>query len=238
MGPGETLILIAAVLAGAGFGLYAPGLRERWLHLVLSFSGAYLLSVTAVHLLPEAFGAGDARVGLSLLAGFFLQVLFEQMSSGVEHGHIHTHGGRGIAVPLLLGLSLHALLEGTPLAIVEDHVHAGEPHNHLLTAIALHKAPAGFALSVVLRAAGFRVGQVWAMVAVFSLMSPLGALIGATLVPAGLVPYLLGAVVGSLLHVSTTILFEADDEHRHRLSWPKFGVIVGGIAVALLTAYV
>lgn len=232
------MILIAAVLAGAGLGLYLPGLRDRWLHLVLSFSGAYLLSVTAMHLIPEAFGNGDSRVGLSLLAGFFLQVLFEQLSTGVEHGHIHIHPGRQIAIPLLLGLSLHALLEGMPLGLLADHVHLGEHHNHLLPAIALHKAPAGFALSIVLVGAGFRQNQIWMLVGLFSLMSPLGAMIGERFVPTELVPYLLGAVVGSLLHVSTTILFEADNEHSHRLSGQKLAVIVGGIVVALLTSYV
>lgn len=226
------------MLGGAALGLYFPGLRDRWLHLVLSFSGAYLLSITAVHLIPEAFGTGDARVGLSLLAGFFLQVIFEQLSTGVEHGHIHVHSGRRVAIPLLLGLGLHALLEGMPLALVADQVHAGEHHNHLLPAIALHKAPAGFALSIVLAGAGFRQNQVWLLVGFFSLMSPLGAVLGATFVPEAAVPYLLGAVVGSLLHVSTTILFESDDQHRHRLSAQKLAVIIAGIVVALLTAYV
>ncbi len=238
MGPYDYTLLIATVLLGAGLGIHYPGLRDRWLHLVLSFSGAYLLSITAVHLVPDAFSSGDPRVGLSLLIGFFLQVVFEQMSTGVEHGHIHAHGGRKIAVPILFGLSMHALLEGAPLELVTDHIHAGAGHNHLLTAILLHKAPAGFALAIVLLSTGFRQNQVWLLVGLFSLMSPLGSLLGAWLVPQWAVPYLLGAVVGSLLHVSTTILFEADDKHEHRLSWPKFGVIIGGIVVALLTAYV
>lgn len=225
------------MLLGAGLGARFPGLKDRWLHLVLSFSGAYLLGVTALHLIPEAFAGGDPRVGLSLLGGFFLQVLFEQLSSGVEHGHIHVHASRGIAIPLLLGLSMHALLEGTPLTLLSDAVHVGHEHNHLLTAIAMHKAPAGFALSIVLLSAGFRQNQMWVLVLLFSIMTPLGAVLGQTFVSPQLVPYALGAVVGSLLHVSTTILFESDDRHRHRLSLQKFLVIVVGIVVALLTAY-
>ena len=238
MGILQYAILVGAALVGAGFGLHVPGLRDRWLHQVLSFSGAYLLSITALHLIPEAFGSGRVEVGLALLAGFFLQVLFEQFSAGVEHGHIHSHGGKQIALPLLFGLSLHALLEGTPLTMVGDAVHVGHEHNHLLTAIALHKAPAGFALAVVLSSVGFRQNMIWLLVGVFSVMSPLGALLGSLLVPPVYVPLALGAVVGSLLHVSTTILFESDDRHHHRLSLQKLAVILAGIVVALLTAYV
>ncbi len=225
-------------MLGAGVGLWLPALRDRWLHLVLSFSGAYLLTITAVHLLPEAFVGGDPRVGLALLAGFFLQVLFEQFSSGVEHGHIHTHGGRKVALPLMFGLSLHALIEGTPLTLVQDALHVGEHHNHLLAAIAMHKAPAGFALSIVLVSVGFRQNVIWGLVLIFAAMTPLGSVLGQWLVPPAYVPIALGAVVGSLLHVSTTILFESDDAHQHSLSARKLGVILGGIVVALLTAYV
>ncbi len=132
---------------------------------------------------------------------------------------------------------MHALLEGTPLTLLSDAVHVGHEHNHLLTAIAMHKAPAGFALSIVLLSAGFRQNQMWVLVLLFSIMTPLGAVLGQTFVSPQLVPYALGAVVGSLLHVSTTILFESDDRHRHRLSLQKFLVIVVGIVVALLTAY-
>lgn len=242
MGPLQYILLIGAALLGALLGMRLPQLRKQWLHYLLSFSGAYLLSITAVHLLPEAFVGGDARVGLSLLAGFFLQVVLEQFSSGVEHGHIHHHGGRATALPLLFGLGTHALIEGAPLTMVSDVLHSGthdgHDHNHLLTAIALHKLPAGFALAVVLTGVGFRQNQVWGMIAVFALMSPLGALLGERLVPAPYVPLALGAVVGSLLHVSTTILFESDEAQHHRLSVRKLAVIAGGIVVALLTGYV
>ena len=240
MGLLQYATLIGAVLAGALLGLRLPQLREQWLHYLLSFSGAYLLSITAVHLIPEAFVGGDARVGLSMLAGFFAQVLLEQFSSGVEHGHIHTHGGRAMALPLLFGLGMHALIEGAPLTMMEDALHGGHDHghNHLLTAIALHKLPAGFALAVVLTGVGFRQNRTWLLVGVFSLMSPLGALLGERLVPAAYVPLALGAVVGSLLHVSTTILFESDDARQHRLTSRKLAVIAAGIVVALLTAYV
>ena len=230
-------MLFGAVLVGGAVGLRFPELRGRYLHLVLSFSGAYLLSITALHLIPEAFSSHSASPGLAILGGFFLQVLFEQFSRGVEHGHMHAHKGQHLALPVLIGLSLHAFLEGSPLAIMDHVQHVGHEHNHLLTGLILHKIPAGFALSVLLAHAGYQRFTVWGLLALFACMSPLGAIVAAQIIDPSHVPYVLGLVIGSLLHVSTTILFELDDEDHHRLTWTKTTAIAVGIVVALLTTY-
>lgn len=230
-------MLFGAVLLGGVVGLRYPQLRGRYLHLVLSFSGAYLLSITALHLIPEAFSYTSAQPGLAILVGFFLQVLFEQFSQGVEHGHMHAHKGQNLAFPVLIGLSLHAFLEGSPLALLENIEHVGHDHNHLLTGLILHKIPAGFALSVLLAHAGYQRITIWSLLALFACMSPLGALVAAQIIDPTHVPYVLGVVIGSLLHVSTTILFELDDEDHHRLTWTKTTAIAVGIVVALLTTY-
>lgn len=241
----EYVLLFGAVLVGGYLGLRAPGLQRQHLHLVLTVSGAYLLSITAMHLLPEAFSAtssgqvGNSEVqpGWALLVGFFIQLLLEQFSEGVEHGHIHAHAGHS-ALPVLIGLSVHALLEGSPLVVAGEAVHAGHEHNHLLWGVVLHKIPAGFALSVLLFQAGYRRGVIVMLMVVFASMSPLGALLSERFLPAEAVPYLLAAVSGSLLHVSTTILFELDEPHHHRFSWRKAFAMMAGIGAALLTAYV
>jgi len=230
-------MLIGAVLLGGAVGLKYPQLRGRYLHLVLSFSGAYLLSITALHLIPEAFVYASAKPGLAILLGFFLQVLFEQFSRGIEHGHMHAQKGQHLAFPVLIGLSLHAFLEGSPLALLGHIEHVGHDHNHLLNGLILHKIPAGFALSVLLAYAGYQRFTIWALLTLFACMSPLGAIVAAELIEPDQVPYVLGLVIGSLLHVSTTILFELDDKDHHRLTWTKTSAIAVGIVVALLTSY-
>lgn len=221
------------MLFGGWIGLGYPSLRKRYLHLVLSFSGAYLLAIMAIHILPETFSHASAKPGFTILAGFFLQILFESLSNGVEHGHIHAHKGH-LALPVLIGLSLHALLEGSPLNLLEDTIHVGHDHNHLFTGLLLHKIPAGFALSVLLVSAGYRKAVVWTLLILFAMMSPLGAFFASAFITPDTLPYLLGLVTGSLLHVSTTILFEADDKHHHRISWLKIGAILAGFAIAVL----
>ncbi len=87
------------------------------LKLLIAFSGAYLLSITALHLLPEVFIGDDrgAYFGSFVLIGFFIQVMLEYLSEGIEHGHAHTHRSAGLPVGLMIGLCLHAFLEGMPL---------------------------------------------------------------------------------------------------------------------------
>ena len=238
MGTSEAVVLAGAVLFGGLAGLRLAGRADRALHLVLSFSGSYLVCIMSLHVLPEAFGMGGERVGLGLIGGFFVQVLLERFSGGVEHGHVHAHPGRRLAIPVLLALSAHALLEGMPLAVLEAPGHGGHQHEHLLAGLALHKLPAGFALAVLLRVAGYGRAAIWAMLAAFALMSPAGAVLAGAFLPADWLPYLLAAVAGSLLHVGTTILYEADDTARHRLTWAKAGAVMAGLGVGLLTAYI
>lgn len=237
----EYLLLFFWVLLGGALAFRFHNEARIPLKLVLSFSGAYLLGITVLHLLPGAFSVPDASASLWILAGFLTQLLLEQLTQGVEHGHIHIHehSGSRLAIQVMIGLSLHAFLEGMPLSQYDDfyaiqhgHTHG---HQHLLIGIVLHKLPAAFALVSLLLLSHFRKGTAWACLAFFAAMSPLGALVAGSfqLSPTAMAN-LLGFVIGSFLHISTTILFEADDNRQHHVSWAKMGVILLGISLALL----
>lgn len=240
----EYLLLFLSVIVGGGIGLFFQNDRKQYLRLLLSFSGAYILGITVLHILPGVYGAMNSTTTLWILGGFFLQLLLEQLSQGVEHGHIHAHknADRLFAFQILLGLSLHAFLEGVPLSNYDvlEHNHSHGSHdgelNHLLFGIILHKAPAAFALSVLLLKSGLKPAFTIGCILVFSTMSPLGAFLSDQLSPgATLLQNALALVAGSFLHISTTILFESDSSHHHHISWIKMGVIVLGLAAALLT---
>ena len=236
----QYVLLFLLVLGG---GLFAFRFAERRgpVGLLLSFSGAYILGITVLHLLPSVFHDGAHTPGMWVLGGFLLQLYLEQLSAGVEHGHIHAHHQPSprFALPIMIGLCFHALLEGFPLGSYETlHAHHGHSHgdSQLFWGIMLHKIPAAFALSAVLQLSGFARRFVLTMLTIFALMSPLGAL-ASQFLPLGMEwqERLLAVVVGSFLHISTTILFEADSTHHHRISWRKMGVILAGIAMALTT---
>src|SRR5690349_16638455 len=113
----DYLLLLSTIVLGAAsvflFKLYEP----RHVKLLNAFTGAYLLCLTVLHLLPELYHphAGplpqdNLRIGALILGGFFTQVALDVISMGVEHGHAHVLPGR-MPVGVVVGLCLHALVE-------------------------------------------------------------------------------------------------------------------------------
>ncbi|MEM7573096.1 MAG: ZIP family metal transporter [Bacteroidota bacterium] len=236
-------LLFVSVLLGGGIALLGDGQRLRSrLPYLLSFSGAFLLGITALELIPEVFTRAEGRPGVWLLGGFLLQLLLESLSQGVEHGHIHTrhNASSTFGLGVLLGLCMHAFIEGLPLSGLEDsgfHAEHDHRHNHLgqhlLFGIVLHKIPAAFALGLLLRFSGYRKRFIYLALLLFALMGPLGAWVGERWVSDQLwVESALALVIGSLLHISTTILFEADSQRQHAISWRKLMVIGLGLGLA------
>jgi zinc transporter ZupT len=109
------LLLAGAVITG---GLLVHLIRKELkatLQGMLVFSGAFLLGVSALHLIPEVYEIAPYP-GLCLLAGFLVQITAESLSKGVEHGHHHAHGKHVFPITILLGLFLHTYIEAVPLA--------------------------------------------------------------------------------------------------------------------------
>lgn len=206
-----------------------------YLKLMIAFTGGFLLTVCLVHLLPEVYGAGLPDVAGYVLAGFIIQILLDQMSAGLEHGHVHVHNN-SLWTPWIIisGLFLHALLEGIPLG---GHSHAdGHDSHDLLMAIALHKLPEGIALGFLLIQLKKPMGLNITLMLAFALMTPIGSLLTSSLPPDVLTewsPRLLALVIGLFLHLSTTILFEAGSEH-HKVSGRRIAAIMAGILIAYI----
>ncbi len=233
-------LLFFSVIFGGGLGVFLQRQADNSLKLALAFGGAYLLGITFLHLIPEVFTGDNGRLGLWILAGFFIQLFLEQLSSGVEHGHIHVHGEgkNSMAVSVMLGLCLHALIEGIPISGYEHLGHGHEGHNHLLYGIILHKIPAAFALSLLLLLSKFKASTVWICLVVFASMSPLGVWIGQQLfTDPSSIRWITAIVIGSFLHISTTIIFESDSSRHHRIDWRKLVAITLGIALAFLSMH-
>lgn len=238
----EYLILFISVIAGGTFAFYLKSYNKNSLQLVLSFSGSYILGITVLHLMPSVFSLNPHTTGYWIIGGFLIQLLMERLSAGIEHGHIHAHekGQKHIAIPIMLGLCLHAFIEGLPLSYYpefHDAIHSGEhEHQHLFYGIILHKIPAAFALVLLLILSKLPKGFIFSCLFIFAMMSPLGAYL-ATLISfdTKAISNLVALVIGSFLHISTTILFEVDNTHHHKISWTKFLIILTGMGMALFT---
>lgn len=202
------------------FGLIKSQVR---LKLLLAFSGAYLLATTITALLPELFQTSNSSVSYWILAGIVVQVILEHLSKGAEHGHFHINNSSKLPWALVIGLSLHAFIEGLP-------VHH---HEELLWAIVVHKLPIAMLLTAALWRTKLAVSTRFAILIGFAVMTPLGSYLNATaefLQPYA--PHITALVVGVMLHISTTILFESADNHKFNTS--KTIVILLGLGLAAI----
>lgn len=241
------LILLTALTLIAGLApLLIKKSNTQVFHLALVFCGAYLLGITIAHLMPELFSSGlrHQEVALWVIIGYFMQLLLDFFTSGVEHGHLHLaddshrHGSLTM-VTLLTAMGVHALLEGILLShasMVDTHQHNGG----LLTGIILHKMPAAFALMSLIRCNYHGWGWPVFLMTLFSIMTPAGMFLGEYLaqvdwVQSSWLTILFALVTGNFLHISTTIFLESSPGHK--LNAAKLLVILAGTSLALLTEF-
>lgn len=191
------------------------------------------------------------KIAAAVMLGFLIQLLLEQLTKGAEHGHNHCpcceeekeaeehhhehhhHTGHCHTTSvhpvtgLLIGLSIHAFLEGMPMVDLDGDIHQG-----LLYGIVLHNIPIALVMVGLFMHNGYSFWKSFMLLAIFAVMTPLGSLCNLYLMPQNevLQSLLMGVVVGILLHVSVSILFDHD---HNNFSWGKFALIL----VAFIAAY-
>ncbi len=227
--------LIFAVLLGGLVVIFLNDYRKSIIKLMLAFSGGFLLSVAFTHFIPELYDTGGKWVGICILAGFLVQLILEFFSGGIEHGHIHVHKDQKIPLALLISLSVHSFIEGIPLGS-EELMHQGHDHGNqsLLLGIVFHQFPVAIALMTLLLKSGLDKVKAWLYLLLFGIMTPAGLLFGHFgFVSDNIVNFslVMAVVVGMLLHISTTIIFETSENHKFNLA--KLTAIFIGVAIAI-----
>lgn len=235
MNPLILAILFLALPLAAGAWVRFKTTDAAFVKLLLAFSGAFLLGVTVLHMLPELYHRESDHVGLWVLAGFMLQVILEFFSRGIEHGHVHTQPGTSRTLPLvtLLSLFVHSFTEGMPFA--DPRVGGDIP---FVVGVLLHKLPMAIALATVLQRSGVRPGRSWAILFTFAIAAPLGILFGHLFgmrMGEEFLSAALAIAIGMLLHISTTIIFESTPDHRFNAK--RFVTVLFGALLAILTSH-
>lgn len=207
------------------------------LKLLISFSGAFILAICVLHLMPEIFHEYDAKVGVFILIGFLVQLLLEFFSGGIEHGHFHSHKKDLAIFPyaIFISLCLHSFIEG--MALIDDgHNHSHHSHSYsLLVGIIIHKIPIAIVLSTMVLTKNISKLTYVIALFIFAASAPLGLhLAGNHILPfLENSRYILALAVGIFLHISTTILFESSEGHKFDLK--KFLIIIIGFVLAIFT---
>ena len=157
-------------------GGFLPLLRElsqRALALLLSFSAGVLLGAVFFHMLPEIGKVLVDDTGLPILAGFLLIFVMERFvfvhACEERECDIHQMG-----IPAFLGISLHSLLDGIALGAGLMLPQLGPV---VLLAVLIHKMPDSISISSILLSAGWERRKVATLSLLFSLTTPVGALL-------------------------------------------------------------
>jgi len=251
----------------AGLSVYTININKKFLKILVAFSGAYLISLVFNELIPHIYSSLAMRnihesggleasehgsnsmhyvIGLLILGGFFIQLILDYLTKGIEHGHIghnHSHGieqehkkEHTISLfPVLFGLFLHSFLEGMPLA---NGLSTYELQNRLLTGIIIHNIPISIVLVSLMIQNNITKIKAVIFLVIFSFSAPAGALliniIGVQVLgnTDTFFNYIMAVVVGIFLHISTTILFETDEDHR--FNFIKFITMLIGAFAAIV----
>jgi len=228
------LVLIATVLASGSLVFLIRRDDQKLLKLLLAFSGAFLIGISFLVLVPEVFSKAAPLAGLFVLAGFLIQLVLELITEGAEHGHkhVHTEGERAAPWLLLTGLCIHAFLEGMPLV----SRFATEIQHSLVLGIVIHNIPISLTLMGLFLHYGCKPAKAFLYLGIFAVMTPLGSLAG-LVIESSIVSsldifftYSMAVVIGIFLHVSTSILFETEEHHKYNLQ--KFLTVCLGLLVA------
>ena len=146
---------------------------QRALALLLSFSAGVLLGAVFFHMLPETGRVLNDAIGLPILAGFLLIFVMERfvfVHACEEYGcDIHQMG-----IPAFLGISLHSLLDGVALGAGLILPQLGPV---VLLAVIIHKMPDSMSISSILLAAGWNRRKIGMLNLLFSLTTPIGAIV-------------------------------------------------------------
>ena len=181
------IVATVAILGVATIGGIIPLLMtrhnasHRFFSLGNSLAGGIFLGAGFIHLLPEAsevledaveypLGPMLAAVGVALLL-LIDRVVFENRAQPDQD----KAKPRPIyPVVLLIVLSIHSAIAGAALGLQSDAVTS----IFVVVAILCHKGSAAFALIVSMVAAGAERKRLWAVLAIFASMTPLGIVLG------------------------------------------------------------
>jgi zinc transporter ZupT len=234
----DYLLLLSSIVAGA-LTVLAFRLEQRgFIKLFSAFTGGFLLTLTFLHLLPELYEKDTGHVhahyliGALILVGFFIQIILDSVSLGVEHGHTHhLHGG--VPLGVVIGLCLHAFVEAMALSKTGSHFDPAS-RQMLLISIVIHNYPVTIVLLGMLLHAGVGRRNSLLLLGLFAAMAPLGMLLS-SITPqlANHTRELTAIVIGIFMHISTTILFESSDGHQFNLR--KVAAVIAGIGLGVVT---
>lgn len=229
-------LIFATALAGGVLPMLFTRAREDGLKLFVSLGAGLLLGMAFLHMLPEAAELVPHSFGSWFLVGFVLLLVLERflmVHACEEHGcDYHT-----IGMAAFVGLTIHGVIEGFALA---SSIFVTQLGALILVAILAHKAPAGFALTSILKLSKKSSRQILYFVVGVALSGPLGMFLAYFILRNEKLPSTAGVLLamsaGTFLYIAACDLLP----ELHRSNTEKFkrlGAFMIGIGISYLSVY-
>ena len=200
---------------------------------------------------------------VGFLVQIFLEYISKGLEHGHVHHSGHGKVLNVLPWAAIFSLCIHAFLESMPLAEgavavsnMGHQVHSmGNTHNHvhvdgsmaigsaLFIGLAIHKLPVALVLMGLMKSIGSSSLVRWGLLSMFGLMPLFGMYFydtilhsGASILPGGVGAFIAatqGLVIGILLHVATTVLFESGEGHHFHFK--KLTATLIGLGLAYVT---
>lgn len=226
-----SLLLFGAAAAGGLLPLFQKSNR-RFEAFTLSFGAGIMIGTGFLHLIPEAVGQVGVRAGLAILVGYLALLVFEKfvMIHPCEEMDCHFHH---LGLSAYLGISLHSLVDGLAVGASLGSLALSSV---VFLSILVHKVPYSYSLGSLLRLGNRSQRRLVMMIALFALMTPLGAFLTHVLIrelPESMLGYALGFSAGNFLFVATSDLLPQlklhDRRERRQLLYLLAGAGLAGL---------
>ncbi len=199
----------------------------------VAFAAGLLIGSALFHLLPESMKIVGPRTGWPILLGFAIFYLPQKfvMTHPCEEEDCDFHK---LGILAFIGISFHAMVDGVGIGAAH---RLPEAINVVAAAVMFHKIPAAVALSFLLLASEMERKRIAALIFIFALATPLGAVFTKLfLLQSGQawMGWALGLAAGNFLAIAGGDLFHRIHERDKFGSAKRIAFIALGFAVSLL----
>ena len=225
-------IAAAANVAGGGLVLLRQNWSQRGLKASLAFGGGFMMGAALLGMTPHSLEILPRWGPELILLGYLIVHFFEHVLGGHYHFAGDQHGPDHVVSNTVTSATIFAMLVHTffdGVAIGSAFLVGRSLGLVVLTAVVLHKVPAGFAVSAVALAGGASRGRAFGA----AVLLGVGTIIGSIALSAAgaLAPYAVPISAGTLIHVAASDLIPEVNEGER---WPITATVVAGALLFLI----
>ena len=234
-------LLILSIISASGLLLFLfKKIHQSALNLLIGLGAGSMLSVSLVHIFPEALEQTEYAV-YAFIFWFLIIYLIEEMLTphAHDHGHWdHTHEDPHehydhVALVSFIAIFIHTLFDG--LGIRAGFWISNEIGYTILAGVAIHQIPVSLSLAAIFRESKFRKNTQLIFLSLFALAAPIGFILSDMILSnvSGIFTGLVTAFAGgSLLYIASADLLPV----IHAQSRQKYATvalfIIGCIAMS------